>query len=71
MRTIWRMGATLGLILGGVAIAQAQDAGSLSGRITFAGTPPPKKKIDATKDKEVCGKTEIYDESLVVGPDKG
>ena len=71
MRTMWRLGAILGVILGGVAIAQAQEAGSVSGRITFAGTPPPKKKIDATKDKEVCGKTEIYDESLVVGPDKG
>jgi hypothetical protein len=71
MRTVWRMGAILGVILGCVAVAQAQDAGSLSGRITFAGTPPPKKKIDTTKDKEVCGKTEIYDESLVVGSDKG
>jgi hypothetical protein len=71
MGTVWRMGAILGMILGCVAIAQAQDAGSLSGRITFAGTPPAKKKIDVTKDKEVCGKTEIYDESLIVGSDKG
>jgi hypothetical protein len=61
----------MGVILGSVAATQAQDAGSLSGRITFAGAPPPKKKVDVTKDKEVCGKSEIYDESLVVGPDKG
>jgi hypothetical protein len=61
----------MGLILGGVSLALAQDAGSLSGRISFAGDPPAKKKIDVTKDKEVCGKTELYDEALVVGPDKG
>jgi hypothetical protein len=71
MRTVWTMGAILGVVLGCVAAAQGQDVGSLSGRITFAGAPPPKKKIEVTKDKEVCGKSEIYDESLVVGPDKG
>jgi hypothetical protein len=65
------MVAIMGVILGSVAVTQAQDAGSLSGRITYAGIPPPKKAIDATKDKEVCGKSPIYDESLVVGPDKG
>jgi hypothetical protein len=61
----------MGLVLGSAAASRAQDAGSLSGRVTFAGTPPPRKKIDVTKDQEVCGKSEIYDESLVVGPDKG
>ncbi|HSB71669.1 MAG TPA: carboxypeptidase regulatory-like domain-containing protein [Candidatus Methylomirabilis sp.] len=71
MRLFWTVVAIMGVILGGVAVSQAQDAGSLSGRIAYAGTPPPKKKIDVTKDKEVCGKGEIYDESLVVGPDKG
>jgi len=25
--------------------------------------PAPKKKVDVTKDKEVCGKSEIYDAS--------
>jgi polysaccharide lyase family 4-like protein len=71
MRMLWTVVAILGVILGGVAVTQAQDAGSLSGRITYAGAPPPKKKVDVTKDKEVCGKNEIDDESLVVGPDKG
>jgi plastocyanin len=61
----------MGVMLAGAAVTQAQDAGSLSGRITYAGSPPPKKKLDVTKDKEVCGKSEIYDESLVVGADKG
>ena len=72
MRTVWMMGAILGVVLGCVAAAQAQDTGSLSGRITFAGTPPPKKKIEVTKDQDVCGKnSNLYDESLVVGPAKG
>ena len=72
MRTVLIMGAILGVVLGCAAVAPAQDAGSLSGRITFAGTPPPRKKIEATKDQDVCGKNaELYDESLVVGPDKG
>lgn len=71
MRRFWTGVAIVGVILGGVAMAEAQDAGSLSGRITYGGAPPPKKKVDVTKDKEVCGKSDIYDESLVVGPDKG
>ncbi len=71
MRMFWTLVAIMGVILGSVAVTQAQDTGSLSGRITYAGSPPPKKKVDVTKDKEVCGKSEIYDESLVVGPDKG
>jgi hypothetical protein len=71
MKVVWTVVAIVGLILGGISVAFAQDAGSLSGRISFAGDPPAKKKLDVTKDKEVCGKTELYDESLVVGPDKG
>ncbi len=71
VRVFWTVVAIMGLMLGGAVVTQAQDAGSLSGRITYGGTPPPKKKVDVTKDKEVCGKSEIYDESLVVGPDKG
>jgi len=71
MRVVWTVVAIMGLVVGGVVAASAQDAGSLSGRISFAGDPPAKKKLDVTKDKEVCGKTELYDESLVVGADKG
>ncbi len=71
MRTLWRVGVILGVILGGAATVQAQDTGSLSGRITYAGGPSPQKKLDVTKDTEVCGKGAIYDESLVVGSDKG
>ncbi len=71
MKAAWTVVAILGLILGGIGVAVAQDGGTLSGRITYAGTPPAKKMLDITKDKEVCGKVEHYDESLVVGSDKG
>jgi hypothetical protein len=71
MKAVWTVAAILGLILGGVGVALAQEGGTLSGRITYAGDPPAKKKLEITKDKEVCGKVEHYDESLVVGSDKG
>ncbi len=71
MKAFWAIAAITLLALGGLTAAQAQDTGSLSGRISFAGQPPARKKIEATKDKEVCGKHEILDESLVVGHDKG
>jgi len=71
MRVFWTVVAVMGVMLGSVPVTQAQDAGSLSGRIAYAGSPPPKKKLDVTKDKEVCGKSDIYEEALVVGADKG
>ncbi|MBI4736927.1 MAG: hypothetical protein HY766_12870 [candidate division NC10 bacterium] len=71
MKVVWMVGAIMGLILGSVSLALAQDAGSISGKITLAGEPPAKKKLDVTKDKEVCAKVEHFDESLVVGSDKG
>jgi plastocyanin len=43
-----------------------KDGGSISGTVKFKGTAPTPKKIDANKDKEVCGKTQKVDESLLV-----
>ena len=71
MKVVWTIGAIMGLALGSVPVGLAQEAGSIGGRITFAGEPPAKKKLDITKDKEVCGTVEHFDESLVVGSDKG
>ena len=71
MKRVWSVVAIMGLVLAGASVALAEEGGSLSGRISFAGPAPAKKKLDVTKDKEVCGKGEIYEESLVVGPDKG
>ena len=54
--------------LAGVSAASAAG-GTVEGTVKFDGTPPAPKEIPPTKDKQVCGKAPILDESLVV--DKG
>ena len=44
-----------------------KDGGKISGVVKFEGEVPEKKKLEITKDQAVCGKTDKYDESLVVG----
>jgi plastocyanin len=43
-----------------------KDAGSISGTVKFKGTAPAPKKLDVSKDKEVCAKTPKMDQSLIV-----
>src|SRR5499433_650533 len=43
-----------------------KDGGSISGTVKFKGTAPAPKKLDVSKDKEVCGKSPLTDESLIV-----
>jgi plastocyanin len=43
-----------------------KDGGSISGTVKFKGTAPAPKKLDVSKDKEVCGKTPKVDQSLIV-----
>jgi len=47
------------------------NGGTISGVITFKGTPPVLKPIVVNKDKQVCGKTPIYSQDLVIGKNKG
>lgn len=47
------------------------DGGSISGRVTFAGAIPQAKKLEVTKDANVCGKKAHYDESVVISDSKG
>jgi plastocyanin len=47
------------------------DGGSISGTVKYSGAAPAPKKLDVTKDKEVCAKSEKFDETLVVGTDGG
>jgi plastocyanin len=43
-----------------------KDGGTISGAVKFKGTAPAPKKLDITKDKEVCGKSPKTDSSLIV-----
>lgn len=55
----------------GYDAGEVANGGSISGTIQFAGDAPAPKLIEATKDKKVCGKTQKFDESLVVSAEKG
>lgn len=57
---------TFGYDAGGVS-----NGGSINGTITFAGDAPGPKPVEVTKDVSVCGKTQKYDEGLIVGDNKG
>jgi plastocyanin len=61
--------ALLALPVSSMAAYQAgdvKDGGSVSGTVKFKGTAPAPKKLDVSKDKEVCAKTPKLDQSLVV-----
>ncbi len=55
----------------GYDAGEVANGGSISGSIQFAGDAPAARPIEATKDKKVCGKTQKFDESLVVSAEKG
>lgn len=61
--------ALIALPASGVAAYQGgdvKDGGTISGTVKFKGTAPAPKKLDVSKDKEVCAKTPKVDQSLVV-----
>jgi len=49
-----------------LAFAGPAFAGSISGVIKFDGTAPERKALSVNKDKKVCGKNPITEDSLVV-----
>ncbi|MBI2824848.1 MAG: hypothetical protein HYX69_09195 [Planctomycetia bacterium] len=51
--------------------AGAQQWGNLKGKFVYEGTPPKPAKLNITKDPEVCGKHDLVDEALLVGPNGG
>jgi plastocyanin len=54
-----------------LAASAPATAGAIAGKVTFDGTPPAPRPITITKDEAVCGRTPLFDESLVVGPGGG
>ena len=55
---------------GAYEAVQVADGGSIQGKVTFAGSPPPKKKIIPTKDKEACGSSPRDVDQILLGSDK-
>lgn len=46
------------------------DGGTVKGKVLFQGSPPPKRKIIPTKDREVCGTGVREVDVILLGPDK-
>lgn len=47
------------------------DGGTISGEVTLAGQAPAPARLEVSKDKDVCGAQPLYDQSLVVGSNRG
>ncbi len=47
------------------------DGGTITGVVSFDGAVPAMKKLDVTKDVNVCGKIDHHDESLIVSGTNG
>ncbi len=45
------------------------DGGTIQGKVVFPGSPPPKKKVIPTKDREVCGSAPREVDQIVLGSD--
>ena len=54
-----------------IAVAGSAFAGNVVGTVKYAGTAPAPKKIEKTKDQEICGKLASTAEDLIVGAGGG
>jgi plastocyanin len=60
------LSALPGTVMAAYQAGDVKDGGTISGTVKFKGTAPAPKKLDVSKDKEVCAKTPKLDQSLVV-----
>jgi plastocyanin len=44
---------------------------SLKGRFVLEGNPPARSPVNVDKDQSVCGAHQLFDESIVIGKDRG
>jgi hypothetical protein len=49
----------------------AQEWGTVKGKVVYEGDAPAPANLNITKDIEVCGKHQLFDESVVVGDGNG
>lgn len=64
-------GTALGFAVPHVLLAASGDWGDLVGRIVYDGTPPERPRLKVDKDVDCCGKFDIRDEQIMVGPAGG
>lgn len=69
--------ATAGMLLVAVAgaghayeVVEVTNGGTISGKITFSGSPPPNPPLSITKDEDFCGAS-ITADYILVGGDGG
>ncbi len=48
-----------------------RNGGTISGTVKYGGSLPSPAPLEITKDRDVCGSSVVYDQSLVVGHDRG
>jgi hypothetical protein len=75
MRSSLVPGAALAVVLAAAPAAAYEavtvsDGGTIRGKVVFAGTPPAKKKVIPTKDKEACGSGVREVDRILLGPDR-
>jgi hypothetical protein len=44
-----------------------KNGGTITGTVRYDGQPPKRELLEVSKDKDVCGKMPLYDQSLVIG----
>ena len=49
----------------------ARGGGMIQGRVIFDGKAPPRQKLIVVKDRDICGRTDHYDQRLIVGKQGG
>ena len=53
------------------AVTATTEWGDLTGRFVLDGSVPPPARLNINKDENVCGKHDLVDEGLLVGPEGG
>jgi hypothetical protein len=55
----------------GYQAEEVHDGGSISGVVKYEGAAPAPAQIAITKDRDVCGTAPVFEQSLIVGPNRG
>jgi hypothetical protein len=55
----------------GPTAGAVEQGGSITGTIRYDGVPPKLVQLEVSKDRDACGAHPLYDQSLLVGSDRG